>query len=323
MKDSAGNRNTALTTGNTVAIDTAGPVARLTFSKTSPMGLGTLSIHAYLDEPAVGTPLLNFNAPPLRTIIPITLTGADQNWTGTLDITESMQTGTGLFTYEAVDALGNTGTTLSQGDTIQIDVSKPNAPTGLATQLKVAGQVKLTWFGVVGASYYNLYRALEGVTIDPALDPPLATGITSLSYTDQPAFDINYCWAVSAVNSVINEGPLSNYACATPDRMPPNPPEGLIANAEGAGVRLNWAPPSSGEAASRYHVYRELTPITDVSALAPIKTFLNNTTVVDTPDTDNTYFYAVTALDASDNQSGPSNTVQFLFDYAEIGRAHV
>ncbi len=115
--------------------------------------------------------------------------------------------------YYKVAAVNTSGTSsLSNEASAAIPPSPPPAPTGLIAT-KGNKQVSLKWIASTGATSYNVYRGTspggEGTT-------PIATGITSTSYTNSGLTNgKTYYYKVAAVNAA-GTSPLSNEASATP-----------------------------------------------------------------------------------------------------------
>src|SRR5262249_156149 len=96
-------------------------------------------------------------------------------------------------------------------------VAPPAAPTNRKASATAANtgtpKVARTWTAVVWEGSYNVYRPLDG---NGEGGTPLATGITTPSFTDTTgAFGTTYFYKVSAVNAG-GESPLSSEASATP-----------------------------------------------------------------------------------------------------------
>jgi hypothetical protein len=91
----------------------------------------------------------------------------------------------------------------------------PAAPTGLTATAGNA-QVALAWTASAGATSYNVY---EGTTSGGESSTPVATGITSASYTVTGLTDAtDYYFKVAAVNSSGTSG-YSNEASAIPQYL--------------------------------------------------------------------------------------------------------
>lgn len=106
------------------------------------------------------------------------------------------------------------------------------------------------------------------------------------------------------------EGTISGGAPVPPpepDTTPPAAPTGLVAVAGNGSVLLDWA--DNGEAdLSGYLVYRSLAsggPYSQLTASQIVGSALNDTTAVN----GTTYYYVVTALDLTGNESGNSGEV--------------
>jgi endonuclease I len=99
---------------------------------------------------------------------------------------------------------------------------------------------------------------------------------------------------------------LFNNVCST-DTDPPAAPAGLVATALNGGVELSWLANTEGDLAG-YHVYRATTSGGPYTRVTPVITA--NTTFIDGGLTNGTpYFYVVTAVDTSSNESPNSGQV--------------
>lgn len=311
-KDLTGNKGTLITSGSTLLIDTKGPSAALGIAPPSgPYKTGTITVSVVLDEVAPQPPTLQFT-PPTGTAVPVPLSGSGLSWSGPLEITSGMGDGTGTFTLSAQDAFGNSGSTITFGKAIGLDVTAPVAPTGVAAAPAAAGTVKLTWGAVADAVSYSVYRVDSGFTITlPAT--PLASGLTNGTFNDSTPTDSGYRYAVTALDRAGNESPLSASVTATSDRIPPAAPSELGSAIAGTTVNLSWNAPA-GETAAGYNLYRATAAITTTTGLTPVKKGIATLSTSDLPAEDDTYHYAVTALDAAGNESIPSNDSSILYN---------
>jgi hypothetical protein len=99
----------------------------------------------------------------------------------------------------------------------QLYSGAPDAPTGLTTT-SGAGQVILSWTSAPGASTYSVYR---GTTAGGENATAVATGLTSVSYTDSSvSLGQTYFYQVTASNGG-GESPLSAEASAAPGNPVP------------------------------------------------------------------------------------------------------
>ena len=89
----------------------------------------------------------------------------------------------------------------------------------------------------------------------------------------------------------------------------PSAPIGLFATQESIVVNLRWSAPAIGEVTG-YNVYRSTTPSVPLSGPINGGTPVTGMLYTDTGRTNGTtYYYVVTAVDASANQSVASNEV--------------
>ena len=132
--------------------------------------------------------------------------------TGTSYIDTGLSNGTTYYyTIKAVDIVG-TGGPSSEVHAVPLATDAPAAPTNLAA---TGGhhQVALSWAASAGAATYDIYR---GTSAGGESATPIATGLTSPSYTDTGLTNgTTYFYEVTALNSGGTSG-NSNEASATP-----------------------------------------------------------------------------------------------------------
>ncbi len=186
-----------------------------------------------------------------------------------------------------------------------IDTEAPAAPTGLGA-VAGDGSVSLDWNdnGEADLNGYSVYRSTtsgSGYTL-------IAGILASSSYTDNTAANgVTYYYVITAEDNSGNESLNSSEASATPqDTTAPSSPTGLGATAGSASVSLDWNNNAEGDL-DGYNVYRST-----ISGSGYTK--LNGSLVATSDYTDNTavngttYYYVVTAVDTSANES--SNSIE-------------
>jgi predicted phage tail protein len=145
----------------------------------------------------------------------------------------------------------STGVTAYKTATITVNPpSPPAAPTNLSAAAGNA-TVGLSWTGSAGATTYNVYR---GATSGGESATPIATGVTTVSYTDTGLTNsTTYYYKVAAVNS-IGASPMSNEASATPSAAACS---ALVATDTGvAEIDLSW---DLCPGATSYYILRSTT----------------------------------------------------------------
>lgn len=96
------------------------------------------------------------------------------------------------------------------------------------------------------------------------------------------------------------------------DTTPPEVPSSLSATSESESVLLEWSALQDDDLAG-YNVYRAAGTSIDVSSDMPLNEdgLVSNPSFTDeSPENGTTYRYRVTAVDESDNESDPSDSVQ-------------
>ncbi len=165
----------------------------------------------------------------------------------------------------------------------------PAAPT--VTAAGGTAQATLTWPAVTGATSYNVYR---GTTAGGEAATPLATGVTSTSFTNTGlAAGTTYYYKVSAVNAG-GEGLKSSEVSATTQAVPmaPTSPAIVVGNSQ---LVVSW---TASSAATSYNVYRGTTA--GGEATTPLATGITGTSFTDTGLANGTtYYYKVTAVNAA------------------------
>lgn len=232
--------------------------------------------------------------------------------------TVSDYTATGLsngttyyFVVTAVDDFGYESLDSSQVSVTPAappgDGTPPAVPTGLTA---AAGdrQISLNWNNNSEGDFasYKIYRA----PTSGGSYTLIATRIVS-DYVDTGLTNgTSYFYKVTAVDTSSNESAQSSFVTAIPaaapgDFTPPAPPTGLTAAASDRAVALDWNNNGEGDL-SHYRVYRSLTSGGSYTFIAT-RTVSNHTDGTLTNGV--TYFYRVTAVDISGNESAPSSVV--------------
>ena len=204
----------------------------------------------------------------------------------------------GTALYYQVSAINQTG----QGGKSNTAVATPGgtapaAPTGLVATAG-ASSIALTWNTVTGATSYNVYRSATSGGEGAA---PIATGVTSASWSDStPAAGATCYYQVTAV-SAVGEGALSNEAGATVNSIALATPM-LKADAGSAQAILSW---TSVPGATSYVLYRGPTS----GSLTAYQVGITASGYTDAGLTNGTaYYYQVSAVNAG-GAGGKSNTV--------------
>jgi fibronectin type 3 domain-containing protein len=191
----------------------------------------------------------------------------------------------------------------------QANRPRPEAPSSLVAE-GFDSTVDLSWTAsgsedVVG---YRIYRSTSSnVTTNGT--PLNASPVTETTYRDTTVTNgTTYYYVVVAVGANGTASNPSNTASATPQEGALAAPTGLQAAAYDGTVDLSWSPsPSQGVVG--YNIYRS-----NSNNVPTDGTPVNASPVADTTYRDEgltngtTYYYVVTAVDAEDDESSPSNT---------------
>ncbi|RCK79415.1 MAG: Fibronectin type 3 domain protein [Candidatus Ozemobacter sibiricus] len=307
------------------AIDRAGPEGRLLFTapdlprrdRQAILRAGRYPFVLELDEPPARPPTLAFeSASGKRVNLPLTRQ-TDRRWEGVLLIDGATGDGVGQFFLQAVDAAGNQGTSLAEGGTVVVDTTPPGRVARLRAVAFPGGRVRLDWTPPLtatgrpdaSANRFRLYRSSQEI-LDVRGLTPIQSVARTLGTFDEPKGAREVYYAVVAVDEAGNEGPVSLSVMTTIDREPPPPPRHVKAAITETGVvKVSWEPPP-GPAPTFYNVYLETFPIVSTAGLTPNARGVPFTYLYGTPNDDGRYYFAVTAVDATLNESAPSESVE-------------
>ncbi|MFC2041503.1 hypothetical protein ACFLTY_04200 [Chloroflexota bacterium] len=176
----------------------------------------------------------------------------------------------------------------------------PAAPTGLvATQGDT--EISLDWNDNTEGDLasYNVYRGLSSGNYTQ-----IETLWASSNYTDTGLTnEVTYYYVVTAVDLGSNESGYSNGDSATPTDLPPAAPTGLVATPGENQIVLDWNDNTDYDL-DGYNIYRGLTS----GNYTQIESLWASSNYTDTGLTNGiTYYYAVTAVDLTSNESGYSD----------------
>jgi fibronectin type 3 domain-containing protein len=227
--------------------------------------------------------------------------------TGTSYSDAGLAVGTYYYKVIAEDAAGNLSTASNEVTISVADATAPTAPSGLAANL-TGNSVGLSWTAStddVGVIRYNVHRGTSA-----GFTPTAANRVgqpTGTSYTDASVPPGTYYYKVTAEDAAGNVSPASNEVTTTvADTTAPTAPTGLAATATGTSISLSWTAATDDVGVTRYNVHRAtsagFTPTTANRIAQP-----TGTSYTDAGLAAGTYYYKVTAQDASANVSSPSN----------------
>jgi fibronectin type 3 domain-containing protein len=170
----------------------------------------------------------------------------------------------------------------------------PSTPSNLTAISTDSTHMNLSWnhsTDDIQVIYYNLYR--DGVLIKAS---------SKNSFVDSGLNpETNYCYSVAAIDGADQSSTQSNQVCETTqvDVLPPSVPEMLRSYFKPSvndfiSIGLSWSESTDNHTVSAYNVYRNGNLISTVNTNSIIDTTLNF---------GDSYYYTVSAVDPSNNES--------------------
>ena len=216
--------------------------------------------------------------------------------------------GTWYYVVTAINTSGESSPSNCQSGVVAIPPNLPNPPTLLSVQPNpsTTGILYLTWNQIQSVKLYNVYRSNSFITtINMTV---LNLGSTSNTWwTDSGRSDGMWYYVVTAVNASGESAPSNCQvgSVATPNFGLSPPTLSIIAPDPSINgpIGFNW---SVTQGASSYSVYRSNSLITILNATVSNLGSTGNTWWTDSGRLNGTWYYAVTALNAS-GESAPSN----------------
>ncbi|MBI5744913.1 MAG: hypothetical protein HY952_10240 [Elusimicrobia bacterium] len=288
--------------------DRTPPSAALAFSGVQPpFGAGDHPFNLTLSGILASAPVLVFTPPGMDPVnVPLSASSPTV-WIGTLSVTQAMSPGNGRFAFQGKDLAGNTGTAISAGSVVALDLAGPSGAVELVPASPVkAGEVFVTLRLSEPAAYTpNLVcrpAAGDPITVVLSGSGELWSGILNVPQgaDGQAAFIYNASDQLGNLGTSLSAGGVF-----TIDTVPPGAPLYARASAKTAGaVELNWSSPIGGTP-WRYKVHRDGVEVS--SSVAPKAD--GSGTYLETP-VDGEHSYTVLAVDAAGNEGPLSQAAQ-------------
>jgi hypothetical protein len=294
--DPAGRTSSTITSGEIFTIDTIPPTAGLTIYPGSPVTAGEVKVKLNSNDALVSADLV---FTPMGGVgQPIAIADSGNYWIGRFNVTPQMHDGVAFFSFMGEDSAGNIGTRITGGSTFIIDNTPPPPPTNARAASKSGGRIELSWLpaGSDAIGHYSVYRSTYPIT-DTVGVQKIANKLTVTGYSDMPATDGRYYYAVTSTNVCGLASAPSTNVIAYSDRLAPGAPISLTASVLPGKVRVGWEHPL-GELPNRYRMVRALGTARDTLGLVA-----DSTLHMDRPVLDGHYVYYVTSLDSIGNES--------------------
>ena len=325
--DAAGNRGTSVLEGQQITLDLSAPqVTQLSITPNDPINNDSGSVNVEvaftLDSESVATTLSYQLNGEGRTLQPVSvISSGDNTWAASfvlpndagLASAESLS-----FTLNTTDELGNTSGDTALADPVQVyqgDLIPLAMPTEFTTESVAGGKVNLSWTATAGAASYVIYRSEVNGTELTEL-----TRATATTFTDAPADDGDYLYAVASVRNANGQEAISGYTtplAATSDSIAPATPTGLVLSLISSGVQAQWEVNQEIDL-DEYRLYRSATDSLDLQSATPVATSDLLTQVVDNHPSTQEHYYLLTAVDAVGNESAASSAEYLNFSLLPV-----
>ncbi|MDT0557892.1 fibronectin type III domain-containing protein [Ichthyenterobacterium sp. W332] len=290
-KDAAGNESSQSNTVNITTLDSEAPTAPTNLIAANTTNISTdLSWDAATDNVGVTAYDVYQDGIVIATVA-----------TTTHQVTGLTNGTSYAFYIIAKDTEGNESPQSNTVNITTLDTEAPTAPTNLIATNTLDTSTDLSWDAAtdnVGVTAYDIYQ--DGIVI--------ATVNTNSYQVTGLLASTSYNFYVIAKDIAGNESPQSNTVNVTtlagPDTEAPTAPTNLIAsNTIDTSTDLSWDAATDNIGVSEYDVYQDGVLIATVASTTYQVTGLTALT---------SYDFFVVALDAAENQSGNSNTVNII-----------
>lgn len=218
------------------------------------------------------------------------------------------------FTTTAGDDVRPAATVLAAGATTSSSVTLGWTATGDDSLAGPAHHYELRWSAspITAANFASATLVATGVPSPGAPGTGESCTVTGLNRS------VDLHFAVRVHDEAGNASALSNVVTVARilDTAPPAAPAGLAGGVEGGGVRLRWNPNTEPDLAG-YHVYRAPAsggPFTRIDAATLAAAEFTDTSAPDSAS----LWYAVTAVDATGNESARSGAVRVWLRAADV-----
>jgi len=325
--DAAGNRGTTVLEGQQIVLDLSAPqVTQLSITPADPINNDSGSVNVEvaftLDSESVATTLNYQLSGEGRTLQPVSVVSSgDNTWAASFVLPNDagLASAESLgFTLNTTDELGNTSGDIALSDPVQVyqgDLIPLAMPTEFTTESVAGGNVNLSWTATAGAASYVIYRSEVNGTELTEL-----TRATATTFTDAPADDGDYLYAVASVRNANGQEAISGYTtplAATSDSIAPATPTGLVLSLISSGVQAQWEVNQEIDL-DEYRLYRSATDSLDLQSATPVATSDLLTQVVDNHPSTQEHYYLLTAVDAVGNESAASSAEYLNFSLLPV-----
>ncbi len=215
------------------------------------------------------------------------------------------------ITLDVSDALGNAATQASWMFTISAaDTTAPDEITGLTVTELTDTSVQLDWTasGAGDLDHYNIYQETSAITEVSSLTAVGTTDSSTTTYeADSLTTNINYYFAVTAVDGVPNENPIPAETVSISPGTPAAPGKPSVSAGNGA-VTISWS--AHGEVdVTEIKIYR-ITAGDAWDANTSVTTVATGTTEYTDSGLGNGtgYYYKISAQDALGHVSAASES---------------
>ena len=238
--------------------------------------------------------------------------------TGTSYSDTGLEGGTYYYQIIAVDAAGNASEPSGEvsAGVIGPDVEAPSVPGGVSAS-QVGDAVAVSWSASTddrGVAGYSVYRSVEDGFVPS--EATKVADVTGTSFDDASVAAGTYFYVVTAFDATGNvSGPSAQASVEVlgPDVEAPSVPGGLSAVVSGADVAVSWSASTDDRGVAGYSVFRGDSAGFEIGSASQVGE-VTGTSFTDAAVAPGTYYYKVTAFDASGNVSAASDAVSATVD---------
>jgi len=241
---------------------------------------------------------------------------SDKEFKGNIRISNEFPDGPGFFMLKIIDKADNRGEFIKKGKYFFKDTKVPPPIKGLSVSALPGGKIIISWKAPANIHDNTFYLYRFNKKIENLKEIEFFNPIQKLKYAlntyDKVYKSGTYYYTVVCEDEALNKSVPAELKSVSVDFTPPPPPENLYVSETTTGaVYLKWDSPK--EKVAYYNIYISDREIFNVKDAISFNKGVVSTYLYGAPNEDGIYYFAVTSVDYSLNESKPSKSVRLEY----------